>query len=153
MKRISAGIILVFCLAVSALSAGDKVFQITVREDVLRFTGAVELWNPGEFDRLGFETAVRRFVLHENKHDRYKDMGDYDRSHAYIIDNLSQYTIEYAGVELNKERVIFCNMFLGERSRDRKGFTLILDGGCSVVQAIYHPQKRKIVSLRCNGVA
>jgi hypothetical protein len=153
MKRISAGIILVFCLAVSALSAGDNVFKITEREEILRFTGAVQLWDPGEYDRSEFETAVRRCILDEIKQDRYKDMGDYLQSHAYIIDNLSQYVIEYAGVELNKEQVIFCNMFLLERSRDRKGFTLILDGGCSVVQAIYHPQKRKIVSLRCNGVA
>ncbi|MCB1123767.1 MAG: hypothetical protein KJT03_19590 [Verrucomicrobiae bacterium] len=143
----------------SSLLASENTFLVSEHDQVDFICRSYELkcedtWTPNSLDRREYETAIREKLTKEKK--ETTDQWTLD-SLCYIEEHLQKYTIEYAGIIIDKKRLIFCNMhLLGmlDPNREQKNqFTMIFDGGASVVQAIYNPSEKSIQLLTWNGEA
>jgi hypothetical protein len=118
-------------------------------------TNAELTWDPPVIDRLVFEKQVGVYLKSKEDTKFLDYVGKETKiSCDEIIENISKYIIEYAGIIKEGKKVIYINMIRDDINfSDGKSFTLIMDGGCSVVSIIYNPFKNELMSLFCNGVA
>ena len=144
-------IILLFSLLLStnAFSDSGELIKITDRNSILEYTEADDVWDPGTLNRSAFETAVKHYFQSQTE-----VLISVDPEH--ILENLSDYTIEYAGIIKEGKKVIICQMLLGSWKQNisgKKHFSMVFDGGCNIVHVTYDPDEQTIISLMCNGEA
>jgi len=81
---------------------------------------------------------------------------------AQHLPALNRYSRYYLGSSVNGERVILAEFVLGFDAKQGPGthvvagkrdFPVIMDGGCSVINAVYSLREEKIISMQCNGRA
>ena len=131
-----------------------------VRE-FLRFEGMEcdDVWIPEKQDLNGLDSALKIY-LRENVALRTHTWIDRE----YVLSNLRLYNREYSGFTLDGTRYILCsmhcfggnNMYVAEappRELYGKQFTIIFDGGSSVVRVIFDFQSKTVVRIDCNGEA
>jgi hypothetical protein len=119
------------------------------------FTNAELTWDPPVIDRSVFEKQVGVY-LKNNEDTGFLDYAGQDTkmSCKYIIENISKYNIEYAGIIKGGKKLIYIHMIRSDINySDGKSFTIIMDGGCSAVTIMYNPFTNEVLSLFCNGVA
>lgn len=88
---------------------------------------------------------------------RLEDLHDWDPSGS---PSLARYERFYAGSVLNRKRVIRGEFVIPEVTGHQPGihivankdeFPVIEGGGCTVIEVIYSPTQRKVISAWCNG--
>jgi hypothetical protein len=116
-----------------------------------------QVWAPEKADLEGLETALEKYL---DRDVPISTQGWID--HEYIAANLRRYNREYSGFIRAGAKLIICSMNLSSGSRGsffvaeheqppRKTFTIIMDGGCTVVQVIFDAKTKTVVSIECNG--
>jgi hypothetical protein len=121
-----------------------------------------EAWIPETADLNDLDASLQSYLT-EKMQAQTETLTGPSISHAYLLANMRRYNREYSGFYRGGSRYIFCNMFLfwgigtscvSEHAGPSGGdFTIIYDGGCSVVRAIFDAQTKVIVSIECNGEA
>jgi hypothetical protein len=118
-----------------------------------------QVWVPEEADLEGLETIIEMYLDRDIpiRADTWIDS-------EYVLSNLRRYNREYSGFVTVRggPKLIICSMILsmwsqrsfleteGEQPRS-KAFTMVMDGGCSVVRVIFDAKSKSIVSIECNG--
>ena len=110
-------------------------------------TANAQSWTPGDADIAKLEASIKLETL--------------PRWDARLPP-VSGYARYYAGSTMNDEQVIFGELLIPFGSSDKPGihivgnkraFPTIYDGGCAVINLVYSPKQRKILSIGCNGFA
>jgi hypothetical protein len=71
----------------------------------------------------------------------------------FIKQNIRYYKKEYAGFYLENTKYVIVNMVLTNESNVSNQFTIIMDGGCSIVRLIINLKDKTIIKIECNGEA
>ena len=133
-------------------------FQSSIAGSLVKITGLKTengVWDPGLLNRSELEKAIKLFFVQHTEKIITVDP-------EYILNNLSDYTIEYAGIiSDNGKKIVQCRMILDYNSwhpdvkaiSEKSRFTTIFDGGCSIVDLGYNPENSEIIFIICNGVA
>ncbi len=118
-----------------------------------------QVWAPQKADLEGLETALEEYL------DRDTPISTQSWiDHEYIAANLRRYNREYSGFTRARAKFIICSMnlssgsggssFVAEHEQPHgKTFTIIMDGGCSVVRVVFDAKTKTVVSIECNGEA
>ena len=109
-----------------------------------------DVWIPEKSDLAGIDIALEEYL--RNRVEVAED--DWRRTqYQGIKEEIGQYNKEYSGFSISEKKFIICNMHQNGGSVRDNEFTIILDGGCTVVRFIYDIENKKVISLECNGVA
>lgn len=112
-----------------------------------------DIWNPSNID---IQRLKEDLYLHVERL-RTETQSEWRLKHLrYISEHLEDYGLEYAGLIVSGKHLIACQMHFieGIESRVVNGsFSLILDGGSSVLHLVYDPENRKFESFHWNGEA
>lgn len=150
---------IVLLMALTACSESGNEFLVSnkneiytfVESDIFKIDGT---WNPKRIDRAEFNDALQGHV--KKLREEEKDDWTLEKL-SYIDENIDKYTIEYGGIIKDGKKLIFCAMHLiRELSPDygqSNHFTLIYDGGASVLRVIYIPELKAVEFLGWNGEA
>jgi ankyrin repeat protein len=111
-----------------------------------------DVWIPTPADLKGLDVALGTF-LEGNRVIRTRT--HFERE--YVLAHLRRYDREYGGFVKDGRRCIVCQMHLmgGNmvRSRRKKGFSMICDGGCGVVRIVFDAATKAVIEIDCNGEA
>ena len=116
------------------------------------------VWIPEETDLEGLEAIIETYLDRDIPIDT-----DTWIDSEYVLSNLRRYNREYSGFIRGGAKYIICSMILSSGSQGffsvaeherpaGKTFTIIMDGGCSVVRVIFDANSKSVVSIECNGV-
>jgi hypothetical protein len=117
-----------------------------------------QVWIPKKGDLEGLETVLEMYLDRDTQISTRTWID-----HEYIAANLRRYNREHSGFIRGGSKYIICSMILSsfsqgsfvvaehERSHGKR-FTIIMDGGCSVVRVIFETKSKTVVSIECNGM-
>lgn len=144
----------VICLVVPMISSCKQKEAIVKNEqsvkEFLLFEGIVfdDVWIPEKSDLAGIDSALEEYL--KNKIELVED--NWQRTqYQGIKEEIGQYNKEYSGFSISEKKFIICNMHQNGGSAGVNEFTIILDGGCTVVRFIYDIENKKVISLECNA--
>ncbi|UCF16699.1 MAG: ankyrin repeat domain-containing protein, partial [Phycisphaerales bacterium] len=124
----------------------------TVRE-FLRFEGLEfeDVWIPDKDDLEGLEAALKTF-LENNTSIRSRTWVDRE----FVLAKLRLYNREYSGFLRDESKYIICQLHLcwfPSHGPPVERFSIIFDGGSSIVRVIFEAESKEIVHIDCNGEA
>jgi len=113
-------------------------------------------WRPDKMDCQGIDGALKDYL-----DGRIRSTADAWALEGlrFIREHLEAYKKECCGIIIDKQEYIFCSMYLSVLSPEEAGaseapgFTLIMDGGASVVRFIFDVLQKEVVGLEWNGEA
>jgi hypothetical protein len=116
-----------------------------------------QVWIPKKGDLEGLETVLEMYI---NRDTQITSRTWIDQE--YIADNLRKYNREHSGFIRGGSKYIICSMilpigsrgsFVAERKQFHgKAFTIVMDGGCSIVRVIFDAKSKTVISIECNGM-
>jgi hypothetical protein len=72
----------------------------------------------------------------------------------YVLRNFRRYDREFAGFVDDGIKYLICSMVLSDsfhRPPPNAGFTIVADGGSSVVRVIFNAENRSVTKIECNA--
>ncbi len=126
---------------------------VTDRQSVYHFLTGQEVpfddvWIPTESDIEGLDSVLKSYL--QEPHALQRGLSP---DPEYVLKNLRQYHREFSGFIENGRKYVICSMLLSHdiRRNPSNRFSIVFDGGASVVRVVFDIDTRKVERLECNG--
>jgi len=117
-------------------------------------------WVPNKEETQKALTEIYRFLSNPDKHISMTNVWTTDTEYLKkeiqkINENIHLYRVQFVGITKNGKRIIYCNFFPGDESKNywKRELVRVADGGFWFWQVEFSPDENKIVWFQSNGYA